>query len=277
MRALILTYHSHHVVGPDYGDNDHLAFAQDLDVATECGFRIVPLATLVAAHQLRERFESARLVALTCDDGPLYDVADFSHPRYGAQKSFLNAMRDFRERHRDAQPGLALTSFVIASPDARAVMEKNFDIEYTYLGPDSLGDDWWDPAIDTGLIAIANHSWDHLHPALPEVAHSAQARGDFTQVRSEEDADRQIDAAARYIASRTRDRATPYFAFPFGHTSAYLVDEYLPLRAHHGVRAAFGTEPRAIAAEDSVWNLPRYVCGHHWRDPAELAAILDAA
>ena len=34
---------------------------------------------------------------------------------------------------------------------------------------------WWTRAIETGLLAIANHSGDTLRPALPRVAHPVDA------------------------------------------------------------------------------------------------------
>jgi len=92
MPLAILAYHSHHVVGPDYGENDHVAFARDLDGLTDAGWRIVPLADLVRAHR---EGASDRLVALTFDDGPVYDVEDVVHPDYGPQRGFANAMRAF--------------------------------------------------------------------------------------------------------------------------------------------------------------------------------------
>ena len=187
--GLVLAYHSHHVVGDDYGHNDHVAFAQDLELITAAGFRIVSLAAFVDSWQRWSRLPEAmpqarQLIALTFDDGPVYDVADFVHPEFGEQPSFLRIMREFQAKHAGkAQPDLHATSFVIASPEARSVIERTFDAEYTYLGPQSMGDEWWAPAIQTGMIGIANHSWDHLHPALPNVAHSRQVRADFPSSR----------------------------------------------------------------------------------------------
>ena len=103
MPLAILAYHSHHVVGPGYGENDHVAFARDLDGLTDAHWRIVPLADLVRAH--REGV-SERLVALTFDDGPVYDVEDVVHPDYGLQRGFANAMRAFAARRPGAQPSL---------------------------------------------------------------------------------------------------------------------------------------------------------------------------
>jgi peptidoglycan/xylan/chitin deacetylase (PgdA/CDA1 family) len=279
-KALILTYHSHHVVGDDYGHNDHIAFVEDLELLTAVGFLIVPLGKLVDtirgnASDVRSRRRRPPLVALTFDDGPIYDVEDFVHPEFGRQRSFLNVMRDFRAtRGATTQPGLHATSFVIASPDARRVIEDTFDREYTYLRPRSMDDDWWLPAIETGLVDIANHSWDHLHPALPQVAHSRQVRADFRQVLTPEDADAQIYAAAAFIAAKTKGKAEPFFAYPFGHYNDFLVRDYFPSRGGQSVRAAFSVDPRAIAATDSMWCVPRYVCGDDWRTRADLERIL---
>lgn len=274
--GLVLAYHSHHVVGDDYGLNDHVALAQDLELITSAGFRIVPLAAFVAAWESKERMpEAGPLIALTFDDGPVYDVAGFVHPVFGEQRSFLNILRDFQAKHaRQVQPDLHATSFVIASPEARSVFEQTFDTEYTYLGPQSMGDDWWSAAIESRMISIANHSWDHLHPALSVVAHSRQALTDFRQVVTLEDANAQIAAASAFISRRTDGKALPFFAYPFGQYNDFLVSSYFPQHSISGVRAAFSIDPRPVEKEDSVWCLPRYVCGDDWRSPDELLRIL---
>ena len=283
MTDFVLTYHSHHTLAAEYGLNDHVALPQDLVAITRAGYRIVPLARIVDRVLDRRAGRAVDAapgcVALTFDDGPVYDIDDFRHPVLGWQRGFVPAMQDFLETPLGAeQPELAATSFVIASPEARRVMQTTFDREYTFLGEDSMGDEWWARAAATGLLAIANHSWDHLHPALDRVAHSRQARADFTAVDNVGDADAQILAATRYIAERTGGRAAPYFAYPFGHYSEFLTGTYFPGRGDvAGVRAAFTTVPRPVAADDSVWTLPRYTCGHHWKSPADLARILGAA
>ncbi len=284
MKAVVLTYHSHHVQGPDYARNDHVALPVDLLTIARAGARIVSLATLVSAIESHQAGTDtadggATLVALTFDDGPVWDFADFVHPTLGSQRSFANAMHDFQATEAGrAQPGLAATSFVIASPAARRVMESTFDAEYTFLQAGTLGDDWWATAIDSGLISIGNHSWDHLHPALETVAHSRQVRADFMQVSTSADADAQIRDAMTYINARTGGRAAPFFAYPFGHCNDYLADDYFPSKGTSmGLRAAFTTEPKAIDGSQSVWRLPRFTCGHHWRNPEGLAAILSAA
>jgi peptidoglycan/xylan/chitin deacetylase (PgdA/CDA1 family) len=249
-------------------------------VITDLGFEIVSLRRFVDAWELAAAEEqtaqhaSDRIVAITFDDGPVYDVTDFVHPRFGWQRSFLNAMRDFRARFGEGtQHGLHATSFVIASPEARHVIETTFDAAYTYLSTGSMDDGWWREAAETGWLAIANHSWDHLHPALPAVAHSRQVRADFREVLSAEDADRQIADAARFISAKTAGRATPFFAYPFGHYNDFLVRDYLPGLTPQ-VRAAFSIDPRSATRNDSLWCLPRYVCGDNWKSPQELAQIL---
>ena len=267
MPLAILAYHSHHVVGPGYDANDHVAFERDLDLLTDAGWRIVPLRDLVRAHA---EGSVAKLVALTFDDGPLYDVDDVVHPRYGKQRSFAGAMRAFAARRPGAQPGLHATSFVIASPEARLAMESSADPAYTWLAPGALAEDWWPAAIDEGLVAIANHSWDHLHPALAAVRHSRDARGDFSQVDTFADADAQIRDASAYLWGATRGRASPYFAYPFGQHNVFLAREYLPSIGDGVCAAAFTTEPRLVARGDSRFLMPRLVCGADWRSPEEL-------
>ena len=284
MKIVILTYHSHHVLGSQYANNDHIAFAEDLDLITSAGYRIKSLDHIVTTLEARKRGfpkggdQNFRYVGLTFDDGPVFDVEDFTHPIYGFQRSFLGVMRDFLTTPSGRkQPDLHATSFVIASPEARHVMESAFDEEYTFLSPGSLGDGWWEPAISSGLIAIGNHSWDHLHPALVDVAHSQRAHGDFRQVTTVEDADLQILQAARYIAGKTHGRAAPFFAYPFGHYNEFLTRQYMPdacRTAKIDLRAAFTVDPRPVTVAEDLWTLPRYVCGNDWKSPRDLLDIL---
>ena len=41
-----------------------------------------------------------------------------------------------------------------------------------------------------------------------------------------------------------------------------------------GLWAAFGTQGQPVTADSELWNLPRYVCGWHWKSPEELEALL---
>jgi peptidoglycan/xylan/chitin deacetylase (PgdA/CDA1 family) len=277
LKALVLAYHSHNIGGAGYGDNDHVAFASDLATLTEAGARIVPVTRIaegLAAGRIDGNGET--LVGLTFDDGPVFDFEDFVHPRFGPQKSFVNAMLDFRRANGAAQPYLAATSFVIASPAARLAMERAEECGYTFI-EGWLADDWWQRAEASGMLAIGNHSWDHVHPVPESIATGSQERGDFARVDNYRDADREIRAASDFINSVTGGRCET-FAFPFGHTNEYLVRDYLPKhRGEHGLVAAFGTGGRGVRADDSVWDIPRAVCGHHWKSPAELRELLLAA
>ena len=276
MKACVLTYHSHRILGDDYARNDHVALRSDLETITASGCTIVSLGAIVELAQGRGRPDPGQTwVALTFDDGPAFDLDDVVHPELGPQRSFANIMRDFRAARGNIQPHLHGTSFVIASADARLQMEETYEREYTYIAPGALSDRWWARAIDSGLLSIGNHSWDHLHPGIRRVAHSQQARGDFARVTTFEDADAQILEAMRYIDARTGYRAAPYFAFPYGTFNDFLTQRYLPARQRElGLVAAFTTEPRPIVGGENVWCLPRYVCGHHWKAPHELAHIL---
>jgi peptidoglycan/xylan/chitin deacetylase (PgdA/CDA1 family) len=279
VRGLILTYHSHHVVGPSYGLNDHIALRADLELLTSLGCEIVSLGSLLDALEGKGAGVSdLPVVAITFDDGPVYDLEGFDHPQFGIQPGFVRIMNEFVAKNgANVQPGLHATSFVIASPEARQTMEATFDAAYTYVGKGAMTDEWWNPAIDTGLISIANHSWDHLHPKLPQVAHSKQVRADFTQVLSTADADLQIADASRYIRARTGGRMAPFFAYPFGQSNRFLVERYFPSNSERlGLRAAFTDEPSLIGGGESPWRLPRFVCGHHWKTSEELEGILQA-
>ena len=267
----MLAYHSHNIAGTSYETNDHVALSADLEALAARGARIVPLGRV---QQLLERGEVGSgpvEVALTFDDGPVFDAEDFVHPRHGPQRSFLNILRDFAARHPGMRPHA--TSFVIASPDARSAMERAEECGYTFLR-EWLTDRWWDPAARSGFIDIGNHSWDHVHSAPDRIATRSQERNDFSRVDNYEDADREIRAAADYIDSRV-SRPCAMFAFPFGHVNDYLVRDYLPNRtAEHRMQAALGTGGREVLPGDSRWNIPRIVCGEHWRAPDQLRAIL---
>lgn len=269
----VLTYHSHNISGTTYSSNDHVALASDLATLHEIDAQVVPVAEVV------ERVRAGRLggdsptVALTFDDGPLFDFADFDHPRFGPQRSFLNILRDFRARRGAAAlPRLHATSFVIASPAARKAMETAEDCGYTFLD-DWLAEDWWGEAASTGLIEIGNHSWDHVHHAFEAVVIGDARRDDFTLVDNYEDAEKEIAAASRYIAQRVGNPPR-LFAYPFGHCNEYLVEEYLPRRGPEiGLEAALGTGG-VLSGHCDRWAVPRVVCGHHWRSPAELRTLL---
>mgnify|MGYP001764771735 FL=1 len=84
-------------------------------------------------------------------------------------------------------------------------------------------------------------------------------------------------AMQHYIAERTGGRALPIFGYPYGHVSAYLRDEYFPDNGGRlGIEAAFGTGGASVRADSPVWDIPRFVCGWHWKSPDEFSALIDA-
>ncbi len=271
MRIPVLTYHAVNVNGNDYANNDHVAFAADLRLIDDLGLRIVPLHWV--ADQLTGRTDRnlSGCVALSCDDGADFDYRDLDHPGHGPQRSLLNCLNDFiAERGPAAQPHLHLTSFVIASPKARAEMDRQ-----CLAGRDWMREDWWPEVTATGLVEIGCHSWEHNHPALGETGIDGTPRGSFEVIDNTTRADHEIAQATAYLSSRVGKQAVTQFAFPFGQSNAFLIDEYLPNRgAELGLTAAWSTDGRPVTETDNRWNLPRYVCGWHWKSPDELRAIL---
>ena len=67
-------------------------------------------------------------------------------------------------------------------------------------------------------------------------------------------------------------------AYPYGETNEYLVRDYLPRHVgEHRLRAAFGTLPEPVGKTSERWDLPRFVCGHHWGSVEEFAALMKAS
>lgn len=275
MRVPVLTYHAVNIHGNDYANNDHVAFAADLRLIDDLGLRIVPLHW--AVDRLLGNAERALqgCVALSCDDGSDFDFFDLDHPTHGTQRSLYNCMQDFcAERGGDAQPDLHLTCFVIASAQARDYLDRN-----CLVGRGWMSERWWRPAQESGRMAIENHSWDHNHSAIPLPGIDGMQRGSFHCVDNRVRADAEIIAAAHAIDTVIAPRHTSLFCYPYGHVNEYLRTQYFPQHVQaHGMRAAFGDGATPIMLGSDRWNLPRYICGHHWKSLDELRAILgDAA
>jgi peptidoglycan/xylan/chitin deacetylase (PgdA/CDA1 family) len=271
MTVPVLTYHAGLVEGPGYAENDHVALREDLAVIAALGLRVVPLQQVVDALLGRREWASlAGAVALSCDDGTAFDaVPGRAYGAHGPQPSLLGVLRAWADEAPAARREAHLTSFVIASPEARAILDRD-----CLFGQGDLGEDWWPAALASGRCALGNHSWDHNHPALPPAPFTGLARGDFLGIDDEDRADFEIAQAQAYLGERLG--APPrLFAYPFGHVPPFLADDYLPRRGPAlGLDAAFGTEPGRITPASDRWRLPRYVCRWHWRSPEELAALL---
>lgn len=274
MRVPVLAYHAINVSGNDYASNDHVAFAADLRLINDLGLRIVPLQWIVDQLTGLADRDLSRCVALTCDDGSALDFFDLEYPDHGLQRSLYHCMLDFiAERGPAAQPDLHLTSFVIASPQARQRMDAS-----SLFGRGWMGDDWWRHAANCGMLAIENHSWDHNHPCLPAPGCDGMPRGSFLDVNNLARADAEIAAATRFINERIAPKQTKIFCYPFSNVADYLRNEYFPQFTHaHGMLAAMGDGATPVTVDSDRWNLPRYICGWHWKSAAGLLGILQAS
>jgi peptidoglycan/xylan/chitin deacetylase (PgdA/CDA1 family) len=265
----ILTYHALHAPGWEYHENDHIALEQDLALIDSLGFRVVPLSVLVS-HLFNKpdaRLEQGTFVALSFDDGPDVDYIDFHHPDWGSLLSFYSLLLKWPELGWDGGTPVG-TSFVIASPVARAELDRT-----CIAGRNEWRDDWWLEAATQGTLEIANHSWDHTHNSLASLVVGPEHRGTFSTISSFEDADAEILNAEKFIREKTNGKSTPLFAYPYGENNDFLIDEYFPARSQW-IRAAFATGGEPVTKSSNRWNLPRYVCGDHWKTSDELMRIL---
>ncbi len=271
-RVPVLTWHSMNVAGPEYAANEHVAFRDDLEAIHRLGLRVVP-AIEIARALVEGRLQEMRgCVGLTFDDGSDFDFHDLPHPGQGPQRGMAGILRDFRARHgAGAQPQLHATSFAIVSPAAREELDRS-----CMIGCRWWNDGWWPRAEAEGLLAVESHGWDHNHDSLASTAATAP-RGAF-DLRSQQDADAEIAQASRVLRRLRGREGEVLFAYPYGVPNSYLAGDYLPNRmAHHGVYAAFSTDPAPVSAASSRWSIPRYVSGSHWKSPAELEKLLETA
>jgi hypothetical protein len=274
MRIPILTYHSAMIDGNAYAQNAARALAADLRHVTERGFTIWPLHRIVTAWlEDARQLEGKRIIAFTCDDGTDFDFHDLPHPTAGPQRSVLNVLADFRAARPQDQPSLNITSFVVVSPEARAELDKS-----CLVGRGWWNDDWWEKAAASGLMDIANHSWDHHHDALPSRLGSGARHGTFRTIGTQSLADHEIRQAAEYLRAKSPNRGAGLFAYPYGETNEYLVADYFPRNARAlGIIAAFTGRAGFLSERTDRWNVPRFIFGRDWESAQELDRILDEA
>lgn len=260
----VLTYHGYNIAGNDYHNNDHVALAEDLQWLAVAGWTIVPLQAAVRSLFEDEPFVlPERSVAISFDDATDLDWMDVAFGALGHQRGLAGILRDWQQQHPEQSPPHA-TTFVIAAPDARAVMAKR-----ALSHGHGMGDDWWAEAEQSGIMSIGNHSWDHRHPLVVPAA-----GGHFFGVADAAQADLQVRQAAEFIAARS-GTWPKLFAYPWGQASDYLRYVYFPeARSAHACLAAFGTEPELMHAGSDRWYLPRFVCGEHWCSPEDLKNLL---
>lgn len=268
MRIAVLTYHSQNVTGNDYVDNDHVALHHDIEQVLKAGICVVSLRQIADALLGKSSLPS-RAVAFSCDDGTDLDFRDIHWPHLGLQQSFATIVRRFATKYPMNRFG-PITSFVIADPEARRELDSR-----CLKGLGWMSEDWWQPAVASGIFHIGIHGWDHCHPMLERYSATTRPDNGRPDISSYQDAEMQVLQAVSYISARAPNPGTALFAFPFGVSSEYLVREYLPnFQAEHKLTAAFSTEPAIIHGESNRWSLPRYVCGYHWKNPEDLSALL---
>ena len=257
----ILTYHSQNIAGNDYASNDRQALASDIQAISQAGLRVISLAGFVdwLSGKLPQAF-ARNSVVLTSDDAPVFDYEEVEYRDFGLQTSTRSILRNSNTH---------ITLFAIASVQAREE-----------IGADALGDDsfmtnsWWREADQSPWAAIENHGWDHCHPAVSAPVGGA---GTFFGVSDYESCDQQVNKAADSIAAIT-GRRPDLLAYPYGESSDYLRNTYLPEHENeHGMRAAVSTTPEYASRKSNRWDIPRFMCGRDWNSPEGLQQILDQA
>jgi len=271
----VLCYHSWTIDGPLYANNDHVALEHDLQTLARKGYQILPLTELVAVLRGESSVETLagkKLVCITFDDGRDLDYLDYWSEEIGEIRSFHTLLDHSKTWIPQHSAGPRAVSFVIASAPARRIL----DVECG----NSLklwNDFWWKECAAKGILGIANHSWDHVHQCLDTVRQQDNKKGSFLEISTFADAEAQIADAQRYIDSKTNQRGLPFFCYPYGHVPVYLRDEYFPVHGDRvGIVAAFSTSGLAVNEHTYIWDIPRFVCGYHWKSSDEFETLLDA-
>ncbi len=269
LQVPILTYHANNINGVGYQNNDHVALAADLQLIHQLGMQIISLDQLID-WRLGKAPDAAveRAVVLTCDDGTDFDYYDLHHPTHGLQTSFFNQLKAHQLKNSQT---VHMTNFVIVSPTARQALD-----ERCLIGRNWWRDDWWQDAQQSGLMQIANHSWDHNHGIFDNQNTTDDS---FHHIDNKALCDQQILQAQDYLHQQLGNGyQNKYFAYPYGNYSDYLRFEYLPqLGETMNLVAAFTTEPQHVNRHSELWAMPRYVCNNDWKSTAQLKQILTQA
>lgn len=271
----VLCYHSWAMSGDAYEGNDHVALESDLKTLGRRGYQILPIPTLVALlrGEIDARpFTGSKLVSLSCDDARDFDYYPTVNDTMDPVPGFHEILERSRQWCDQTCAGPRAVSFVIASPEARRILDHTCG-----RGRDEWRDSWWLECAEKGTLGIANHGWDHVHDTLPAVRQRENKKGSFFEIDTFGDAEGQIVDAQRYIDGCTGSRSLPLFGYPYGHVPAYLRDEYFPNEAARiGIRAAFGTGGASVRPDTCIWDIPRFVCGWHWKGADGFEDLLDA-
>lgn len=268
-RCVILAWHSINVLDNTHAGNDLVAFSEDLALLDRLGWTILPLAEALALLDAGDL--PGKIAVLTLDDGSIMDFHDFDHPTCGRQTSVFHRLSRFvRALPTDSRHRPHVTSFAIASPEARAELDR---VDYMSLGV--WPDDWWGAANRSGLMSIESHSWDHNHGSLARSVQRNNRRGDFRLIDTEDECRAEVDWASDYIQRRS-GRRPEFLAYPYGQASDYLRREYLPRFGESiGLEAALGCDPEPVQRSSERWFLPRFICGRDWKSVDDLELLLE--
>ena len=257
----VLSWCGARIHGHDYANNDGVAFGQDLALIQSLGLRVLPLLQIV--HWQIEGCgidEPGKVVGLCWEGGTRFDFEACSHPAFGPQPGLLNLLREFRTRHPEQQQAHA-SVFALLSPQARAQIDRE-----RFAGSRSWSDAAWQQWHAEGLCSLENGSWSHS--ALAADGSGFAAISDWRSCRDE------IMQAAQH-AHWITGYWPRLFAYPGGTASDYVRTRWFPdLIAEHRTLAAFGQQGQHLSRAHDRWNLPRYLCGTHWRSPEQLRELL---
>jgi hypothetical protein len=267
----ILTFHSQNIAGKSAATNDHVALDETLATLRAAGIPVLRALEVVRRMRLNA-FGSlpSRFACITLDDGTDFDWRDLGHADHGVQPSMYSILRKHSLRFLGPLwfRKIAATTFVIASPEARREISTQ-----AFQNPAMMSEDWWRAAQSSGLMDIGSHGWDHVHPAVSTLTDRPALTEAFHNVATNDEAALQLNRSFEYIHARAGGHSGRLFAYPYGQVSDFLADVYLPRQQE--TWAAFTTEPRPLHDDCSLWRMPRYVCGWHWKSSAELARILE--
>ena len=182
-------------------------------------------------------------------------------------------MLDAANNPRLTQSDLHLTCFVIASPEAREHLDRECIFGNGLDEPAAGGNRRHDP--DASLSKTTASITTTRRSRCPALAACSAVR--FFLVDNRERADAEIVAAARYIDNVIAPHARRCSVIRTATSTIICVAIiFRNLQNVHGMRAAFGDGAEPIHDKSDRWNLPRYICGHHWKSQDELRAILSA-
>ncbi len=268
----VLCYHSWQL-GDNYTDDNHFAMEQDLRTLASMGYQILPTEQLIAVLSGKvcpSNIANRKLACITFDDGKRWDFYDGVRSNGSKIKSFRRILTESQNAVPTHLNGARSLAFVIASPDARNELSQAFSEP-----PDYWTHDWWKKSAKEGIVGVANHSWDHVHDALKTVRQAENKKGSFFNIETYPDAHAQIAEAQTIIDKIAGKKRISVLGYPYGHAPSYLREEFLPTYGPSiGLKGAMSTAGRAVTNDTNIWDIPRFVCGHHWKTPTEFSELI---